>query len=180
MRAHPSPLVNSLHGSAGNLTARRDRRGTVLTLRTHPPNNIQVDEPVTSWIVDSIVGTGWTPIVGSWVPTSPEPTAYLAGYHRATLTGYAISQFVPTLPLEQLYHIYEWHPVDPTLHNNVLHQIRVGIASMNHYVNQAVNGGQWNFIASYTLNPATALVRNGGGGGVNLAADAIRFSTVLL
>jgi hypothetical protein len=117
-----------------------------------------------------------TSSVGVWLPSGA------AGYWEADSvwandTGESFT-FTANLMPGTNYEIYEWHTVWPSRHTAVPFEIRNGATLLaTPIVNQQINGGQWNLLATYTFTgPASVTIL--ATPGVSSNADAIRFVPV--
>ncbi|HEY9250675.1 MAG TPA: hypothetical protein VIO38_16160 [Rariglobus sp.] len=119
---------------------------------------------------------------GSWYSSAATPGFHGADYLHDNNGGKGARsvRYAPTLPSAGLYQVYAiW-----TAHANRAANIPVDIvradgATATVTVDQTANGGAWNLLGTYNLDPATAAVtiRNDGTTGY-VVADALRFVPV--
>ncbi|MCP5523340.1 MAG: family 10 glycosylhydrolase [Verrucomicrobiales bacterium] len=140
------------------------------SLRTfHTAGEIIIDNPVASFS-------------GSWLAGTSAPDRYGEDYRYAGVTdgsATAGAAFIPTIETPGYYDVSEWHTQGANRAENAPFEIvhAAGISRVT--VNQTVNGGAWNLLASRrAITPGTGEVRlnnaTGGTSGV-VIADAVRW-----
>jgi hypothetical protein len=120
-------------------------------------------------------------IVGAWM-LGRSGGFYKRDYHfKGDGVGTASATFVPDLPADGDYDVYEWHVAGSNRFYDATHVIKFRDGETTVRVDQQVNGSQWNFLGTFTfaagkagsvkITDATA----NSGHGLMIMADAIRF-----
>ena len=111
---------------------------------------------------------------GAWNPDDPSPTFQL-GSNGATFTWYW------TAPFDGYFDVAEWHTAASTRNNNAQYIIEHAgePGSDSAYVNQQVNGGQWNTMGSFRFVGGDTYMVTLIADGTNAScADAVRFTKI--
>ena len=115
-----------------------------------------------------------TDYTGTWgISSGPNPVGADSWYssNGATFTWY----WVP--PISANFDVAEWHTVAGTRNDNARYNIEHADGVTPRYVNQRINGGQWNLLGSFRFEAgityAVTLIADGSN---STCADAIRFT----
>ncbi|OAS18041.1 right-handed parallel beta-helix repeat-containing protein [Paenibacillus oryzisoli] len=116
---------------------------------------------------------------GTWIASSFSTQKYGADYLHDGNTGKGSMSvtFTPNLLTTNTYDVYMWWNADTNRANNVPVTVNDVIGAHSTTVNQQENGGQWNFIGSYTFNAGTSgnvMISNTGTTGF-VIADTVKF-----
>ncbi len=94
-------------------------------------------------------------VISSFAPweTTANANAYGGSYEvcKSSAEGNAKAYYTPELEEGGLYEIYEWHPADSRHATAVRTEIYHQFGMTYTYVNQEINGSQWNRIGTYYL-----------------------------
>ncbi len=116
---------------------------------------------------------------GGWVFVSSRPGYYGTFYaHDGNMAkGVWSATFTPSIPIAGEYEVYMWWPDWATAANNVPVDIYHGEGTATVTVDESTNGGQWNFVGSYSFEEGTSgnVVIRTDGTISYVVADAVRF-----
>jgi hypothetical protein len=124
---------------------------------------------------------------GSWTLGTSATDKYGSYYQYASATpGFIASAeatYIPNIPTLGLYDVAEWHPAGSGRTTNAPITIYYNGGAATHHVNQTINGGAWNVIASNVNFAAgtagfAVISNNTGETNVVVMADAMRWTYV--
>jgi len=150
-------------GVSGDLTFQTNPEGVV--------NDIIIDNPDAT-------------VAGSWSTGTSATDKFGPDYrYNGPGTGAEYVEFRPTILEPGLYGVYEWHPQGANRTTNAPHLIVYDGGTQTVFVNQEINGGQWNLLGQFNFAAGTnGMVRITDAfpepSGNVVLADAIRFAYV--
>ena len=124
---------------------------------------------------------------GSWTLGTSATDKYGSYYQYAAVTGGFIANaeatYIPNIPTLGLYDVFEWHPAGSGRTTNAPITIYYNGGAITRSLNQTINGGAWQLVAS-NVNFAAGtggfaiIANNTGETNVVVMADAMRWSYV--
>jgi len=122
-------------------------------------------------------------LTGTWTTSTTTPGYYGANYihDNATGKGSRSVRYTPTLNLPGKYEVFARWTADGVRSNNVPVTINSASGASTVYINEQINGDQWNSLGTYSFNAGTAgnvLISNANTSNY-VVADAIKFVPVL-
>ncbi|EEF61713.1 fibronectin type III domain-containing protein [Pedosphaera parvula] len=108
--------------------------------------------PTTTYVTDLLIDNLSANVVGTWSTGTSATDKYGSNYRfkgQGTGTGYL--QFTPKITTAGIYAVYEWHPIGANRTTNAPHVITYSGGTQTVYVNQQVNGGNWNLLGNYSF-----------------------------
>ncbi|MBA4149187.1 MAG: fibronectin type III domain-containing protein [Verrucomicrobia bacterium] len=99
---------------------------------------------------DLLVDNKSAVVVGSWTVATSAADKYNSNYLFASQgTGNSYVQFTPWIATAGSYQVYTWHPQGSNRTTNAPHVINYNGGSETVYMNQKVNGGNWNLLGTF-------------------------------
>jgi uncharacterized lipoprotein YddW (UPF0748 family) len=154
--------------AAGNQAVSEDR-----TFTTNPSgvvNDLIIDNPAAR-------------VVGSWSTGTMASDRYGSDYqYKSQGSGAAYLQFTPLILTAGNYRVYEWHSAGSNRSTNGPYAVTFFGGNQTIYMDQQVNGGQWNLLGTYNFAAGTSgyvrVTDAFADGGKVVIADAIKFAYV--
>lgn len=146
-------------------TGTQSADSNIVTIRTLPD------------VQDIIVDNRQATFVGSWV-TGTFAGMFDVDYQYAFKgTGAKTATFTANITRTAIYDIYEWHVAGTNRASDAEHKISTASGVVTVLVDQKLNGGQWNKIATVQLNagPNTVVITDNYVDGSVVMADAIKW-----
>jgi uncharacterized lipoprotein YddW (UPF0748 family) len=110
----------------------------------------------TGVVSDLIVDNPQASVTGAWSSGISALDKYGSDYRfKAEGTGSDYLQFAPTILTAGRYAVYEWHPEGGNRTTNAQHTITFQGGTSNVFVNQKINGGQWNLLGAFNFAAGT-------------------------
>ena len=111
----------------------------------------------TTSIADIIIDNPSATIVGTWSTGTSATDKFGTDYRFKTQgTGAAYSEFRPTIVTAGNYRVYEWHPQGSNRTVAAPIVIRHNAGTNTFTLNQQINGGAWNLVATYFFAAGTS------------------------
>ncbi|NOU62556.1 hypothetical protein GC096_00660 [Paenibacillus sp. LMG 31461] len=147
-----------------------------MNVRHNPPSIGGYEHPTV--LVDNSDSTKVTK-TGTWTASSFSPQKYGTDYlHDGNAGKGSMSvTFTPAIVSSNTYDVYMWWNADTNRAINVPVTVNHAGGTYSTTVNQQANGGQWNFIGSYTFHAGTSgnvVISNTSTSGF-VIADAVKF-----
>lgn len=119
-------------------------------------------------------------VAGSWSAGTSSTDKYGADYrYKSQGTGAAYLAYTPNIQTAGFYEVYEWHPQGSNRTTNAPHVITYNGGTQTLYVNQKVNGGNWNYLGTFSFAAGTAgnvrITDAFADAGQVVLADAVKF-----
>lgn len=128
-------------------------------------------------VADVVMDNSAAYFTGSWSTGTGATDKYGANYrYKAPGGGSSYAEYIPNLPVAGYYDVFEWHCQGSNRAVNAPYTVYGTIDGSTVWVNQTVDGGQWNYLGMFQMPLGTAgsIRINDNFSGSVVIADAIK------